>query len=278
MADQTQIEDMGREAAAGESDDLDAKLDDILKQQFGDDFTADDLAQWRKDRKGWLKSHNKKNMDAATAKQEAEEARDKLLHSLAEAEKARSRDGDQEEEMTEEQFLQTLGLADGNDLLTGKQAFGLFSWAQNYMKASHMAVGDKFGEVQSDLDETKAQFSQIQEDLAQALTDVRVSELMEEYPYAEKKLIEHAIKELPPGEDFDEQLEAVAAESHRRVSKIAVQEGTKERTRRTSAKELMTMAAGGEGGSQVGENPPDLSTSEGLREFVRQTWEPPSDE
>lgn len=251
------------------ADEIDEQLKQLLTERYGEGFTPDNLEQWHKEKKGWLSKENSQNQERIQAIRDAEEAKERLLlelsardRGLATGDSADSKAG----EMSEDQFFHTLGLQNGEDVLTGRQAFALWQGASNWMNAANKVYGEHFSKLNEDIQVTKKEFNELQADMAQQLTSSYAEQLIEKYPNADPVVIERAIEEAPQGDQFDLFVETAAQESHDHVSGLAVKAGGNVARRRNVARRIRTGV--GPGGAPTGAKPRSVLTSGGITDFM----------
>jgi hypothetical protein len=143
----------------------------------------------------------------------------------------------------------------------------MFKGMSDYATAANQAYGTKFSELEGHAAASDQKFRQTTEAFAQYLTDVKVEELLTEYPHADRDVIVRAIREAPQGEMFEPHVAEATRQSHERISSLASEAQKSEvRRRRTAAKNRFTGA--GTAGVSAGRKMPSLNTQEGIKAFI----------
>jgi hypothetical protein len=259
-----------------DADEREAILQEYLAEKYGDDYDLNNLDQWAKEKKGWLSKENSQNQARLQAQREAEAARDKLVAELSARDRELASGSNVNKgsgELTEGSFYQHLGLKDADDVLTARQAFGLWQAASQYMVAQQGVYGQEFGKVHKtlkELDVTKQEFEEMRTQVAESLATSFEREVLGKHPDADPKAIREAISEAPDGDDFESYVYAAAQESEKRIRSLASKAKTGTATRVQRARKIHTGT--GPAGAVARKRPPSILTNEGLADFAARTY------
>lgn len=254
-------------AADPSSEETDAQLGQLLSDRFGEDFNVDDLQTYTKDRSTWNAQQNRHNMEAAQARKDAEATRDQLLTAVATQGHAQTANQQAGQALSENDFFNTLGIRDPDEQLSGRQAYAMFKGMSDYAQAANKVYGEKFHSMEGKNAEFDSKFQQTTEAFAQYLTDMKVEEVLQDFPHADREVIVRAIREAPQGEMFDQHVKDAARTSDERIRSLASEAQKAETERRRSAR-ANRFTGSGIAGAAAGKKMPSLNTSEGIKAFI----------
>ena len=276
MAEELTASAQPEKAAEGPSSDA---LEVALREKFGDEVGLDDFETYMKREEGWLQSRNEKQEALAQAEREAQAARDAALQSVTQSQAAlqaqqAAAQGNQNRPLTDEELLAVLGASGSGDVASAGQLVGVYRSMEKTFQDFGNTASQVVAAQQARINELEGQIKNVEpyfDGMHQYLAEQKRDELLSDFKYADKSDIENAMRTLPSGPDFENQLRGVAEQSHKRHLAIGQEAMKEEVARRNAAKAQFR----GEGATAAlaGEGLPSMSTRDGIKDFASKTFD-----
>ena len=196
-----------------------------LSEALGVELSPEDVAAYAKDKSSWDKQYNRRLTELGAEKSKVQEElaskQQEMLERLtAIAERSTTTDAQGATHIVDPaQFAQRFRVEDWDEGVTAKQLYAAVEAIAQLGTREFSEVRAQVTKAEESLGSFQEEYGQDRAGIVQFLADAEVDRLMKDYPDADRDVIYRAIGELEAGEDFGDNLEAVARKSHERVEK-----------------------------------------------------------
>lgn len=252
---------------------------DVLAEQFGED-TAQEFAQYREKKEEWESKLNSKSSELGRKEKELKEKEQEVVNTLAKLQTAtqaqpQGNGQQQPQHVLPPQWVQgQLGIQsndDWNDVPTKADVYRMVEGLAQVGNAQFSRIigelpeGEQvtLADVYKTASSAEATASDVNEVMGQVLSNATVSQLQEDFEFADSDDIKRAIREAPEGEEFDEYVREAAKRSHEKIESRLTEAEKKSRRKRKK----ITATTSGRGSAVGGKAPPNPFDS--VREWAK---------